>query len=161
LLAAVLVLLLIACSNVANLLLARATAREKEIAVRSALGASRWQIIRQLLMECLVLAATACAAGCALAWIVMRAVDATIHQKAWARMSAEAVIGLNRPVLFFAVGITLLTTLICGLVPALRATKRDLQPQLVGSGKGGDGAFRHGKVRAGLVIGQVALSIVL
>jgi putative ABC transport system permease protein len=161
LLAAVLVLLLIACSNVANLLLARATAREKEIALRSALGASRWQLMRQLLMESLVLAFGACVAGCALASMAMKAVDLTIHQKAWQRMSAEAVIGVNMPVLFFAAGITLLTTLICGLAPAFRATRRDLQPQLAGSGKGGDGGFRHGKLRTTLVIGQVALSIVL
>jgi putative ABC transport system permease protein len=161
LLAAVLVLLLIACSNVANLLLTRATAREKEIAVRSALGASRWQIIRQLLMESLVLAVTACSVGCVLAWMAMRALDNTIHQKAWQRMSGEAVIGLNVPVLLFTAGITLLTTLICGLVPGLRATRRDLQPQLVGSGKAGDGGFRHGRIRGALVIGQVALSIVL
>jgi putative ABC transport system permease protein len=161
LLAAVLVLLLIACGNVANLLLARATVREKEIAVRSALGASRQQIVRQLLMESLVLALTACAAGCAVSWVTMKAVDATIHQKAWERMSGEAVIGLSVPVLIFAAVITLLTTLICGLVPALRATGRDLQLQLTGSGKGWEGSFRHGKIRAALVIGQVALSIVL
>jgi predicted permease len=161
LLAAVLVLLLIACSNVVNLLLARTTAREKEMAVRSALGASRWQIARQLLMESLTLALCACLAGCAAAWVAMKAVDATIHQKAWAHMSGEAVVGLNVPVLFFALGITLLTTVVCGLVPALRATRRDLQPQLVGSGKGAGGGARHGKVRAMLVIGQVALSIVL
>jgi putative ABC transport system permease protein len=161
LLAAVLVLLLIACGNVANLLLARATVREKELAVRSALGASRWQLMRPLLLESLVLALGACATGCLLAGIAMKAVDAAIHEKAWQRMSGEAIIGLNLPVLLFAAGITLLTTLICGLAPALRATRHDLQPQLVGSGTAGDGGFRHGKLRATLVIGQVALSIVL
>jgi len=161
LLAAVLVLLLIACSNVANLLLARTTAREKEMAVRSALGASRWQIARQLLMESLVLALCACSAGSALAWAAMKAVNATIHQKVWAHMSGEAVVGLNGPVLLFAAGITLLTAVVCGLVPALRATRRDLQPQLAGSGKGAGGGVQHGKVRAALVIGQVSLSIVL
>jgi putative ABC transport system permease protein len=161
LLAAVLLLLLIACSNVANLLLARTTAREKEMAVRSALGASRWQIAKQLFMESLLLALCACIAGSALAWMVMKTVDATIHQKAWAHMSGEAVVGLNGPVLLLAAGITLLTTVVCGLVPALRATRRDLQPQLVGSGKGAGGGLQHGRVRAALVIGQVALSLVL
>jgi predicted permease len=161
LLAAVLVLLLIACSNVANLLLARATAREKELAVRAALGASRWQLMRPLLLESLVLALAACVTGCFLAWMAMRTVDATIHQKAWQRMSAEAMIGLNVPVLVFAVGITLVTTLICGLAPAWLSTRGDLQRQLVGSGKGADGGLRQGKLRAALVIGQVALSIVL
>jgi putative ABC transport system permease protein len=161
LLAAVLVLLLIACGNVTNLLLARATVREKELAVRSALGASRWQLARPLLLESLVLALVACATGCVLAQIAMRAVNAAIHQKAWQDMSGEAVIGLNVPVLLFAVSITLLTTLICGLAPALRSTRHDLQPQLLGSGTCGDGGFRHGKLRATLVIVQVALSIVL
>jgi predicted permease len=161
LLAAVLVLLLIACGNVANLLLVRATVREKEFALRAVLGASRWQLMRPLLLESLVLALGACATGCLLARIAMKAVDATIHQKAWQLMSGEAVIGLNVQALLFAAGITLLTTLICGLVPALRSTRLDLQPQLVGSGTCGGGGFRHGKLRATLVIGQVALSIVL
>ncbi len=135
--------------------------REKEIAVRSALGASRWQIVRQLLMEGLVLAAAAGIAGSLLAWTAMKAVDTAVHQKAWEQMRGEAVIGLNLPVLVFTMGITLVTTLICGMIPAFRAAKRDLQPQLVGSGRGTPGGLQHGRVRAVLVVGQVALSIVL
>jgi putative ABC transport system permease protein len=161
LLAAVMVLLLIACSNVANLLLARATVREKEIAVRSALGATSSRIIRQLLTESFVLAIASCLVGCVFAWLGMKGVGAVIHQKAWARIAAETVVGLNPPVLFFAIVLTLLTTLICGLAPALHVRRRDLQPHLVGDSKGVNARSRHGKLRAGLVIGQVALSIVL
>jgi putative ABC transport system permease protein len=146
---------------VANLLLARATVREKEIAVRAALGASRTQILTQLLMETWVLAICALVAGGALSWMAMKVVDSSLHQKGWAEKSAEAVIGLNVPVLIFAASITLLVTVLCGLVPGLRASKRELQPQLVGSGQGALGALRHGRLRAGLVICQVALSIVL
>jgi putative ABC transport system permease protein len=161
LLAAVLVLLLIACSNVANLMLARATARQRETAVRAALGASRRQLIRQLLTESLVLALAACFAGSALAWAATRIVESIVHQKAWEKLTGEAVVGLNLPVLMFAAGITVLTALLCGVVPALRATKRDLQTQLVGSGKGGEAGFQHGRFRAALVIVQIAFSIVL
>jgi putative ABC transport system permease protein len=160
-LAAVLMLLLIACSNVANLLLARATVREKEMAVRAVLGASRGRLIRQLLMESSVLAVAACLAGCAMAWFGMKGVETIVHEKAWANIGAETVFGLNGPVLLFALAATALTTLICGLVPAWRAGRVDLQPQLVGSGKGTGAGLRHGKFRAGLVVAQVALSIVL
>lgn len=161
LLAAAFVLLLIACSNVANLLLARSTVREKEIAVRTALGASRRQIVGQLLMESLLLAFCASACGATLAWAAMKLVDHALHQKGWAEKGAEAVIGLNLPVLLFAVSITLLTTVLCGLLPALRASRLNLQPQIVGSGHGPLGGLQHGKLRAGLVVGQIALSIVL
>jgi len=161
LLAAVIMLLLIACGNVANLLLARATVREREMAVRSALGATRGRIIWQLLIESSVLAAAACVVGCVFAWFGMKGVDAITHQKAWATIASEVTIKLNPPVLFFALGVALLATLISGLAPALYLARGDLQPHLVGSGKSVHGIFSHGILRAGPVIGEVAISIVL
>jgi putative ABC transport system permease protein len=165
LLAAVMMLLLIACSNVANLLLARASVREKEIAVRMALGASRGRLIRQLLVESSVLAISACVAGCIFGWFGMKIIAAVLPQTVGAalgsRIGAETTLGLNPPVLYFAIGVTALTTLICGLAPALHLVRQDLQLGLTGSGKGVSSGFRHGKLRAGLVISEVALSIVL
>jgi putative ABC transport system permease protein len=158
LLAAVLLLLLIACSNVANLLLARATAREREIAMRATLGATRGRLIRQLLVESFVLAAAASAAGCVLAYFGLKAVVALIPA---GTLPEETVIRMNAPVLFLAMGLTILTTILCGLAPALYVVRGDVQPRLTGSGKGTGGSFRHGKLRAGLVIGEVALSITL
>ncbi len=156
LLGAVLILLLIACINVANLLLARATTREREIAVRAALGASRARLVRQMLAESFVLAAIACAAGCALAYFGLKAAVTVIPQ---ARISSESVIGLNPAVLLFALAVTAATTLLCGLAPAFHAARSDLRSRLAGSGSGG--SFRRAKVRAALVVVEVALSIVL
>jgi hypothetical protein len=160
LLAGVTMLLLIACSGVANLLLARAAVREKEIAVRSAFGATRWRLVRQLLVESSVLAIAACALGCLLAYFGMKGVAAVVPHKGQS-IGGEAVIGLDFTVLFFTLAVTAATTVVCGLAPALHVVGHDLQPRLTGSGKGTGGSFRHGKFRAGLVIVEVALSIVL
>jgi len=158
LLAAVTMLLLIACSNVANLLLARATAREKEIAIRASMGASRGRLIRQLLVESFVLASGGCLLGCLFAYVGLKGVSAAMPPDA---IPAEAVLRLNIPAMLFAVGLTLMTTILCGLAPALHAVRGDLHGLLKDSGKGVQANFRHGKVRSGLVVSEVALSIVL
>jgi predicted permease len=157
LLAAVGVLLLIACSNVANLLLARATVREKEIALRASLGASQGRLVRQLLVESFVLAAAGGVLGCAMAYGGIQLVAATIPPI----LPGEAALELNRAVLLFAFGITVLTIVACGLAPAIHAMRGSLSVRLSGSGKGSSGGFRHGKLRSALVIVEVALSIVL
>jgi putative ABC transport system permease protein len=158
LLGAVLMLLVIACSNVANLFLARATARQREIAMRAALGATRGRLIRQLLVESFVLASAACGAGCVLAYFGLKLVVTLIPA---GTLPEETVIRMNVPVLFLSLVLTILTAILCGLAPALHALKGELQPRLAGMGRGDGGNFGHGKLRAFLVVSEVALSIVL
>jgi putative ABC transport system permease protein len=158
LLGAVVMLLLIACSNVAHLLLARATTREREIAIRASMGASSGRLIRQLLVESLLLALAACAAGCAFAYFGLRGVVAMIPH---GPLPDEAVVGLNPVVLLFALALSVLTTLICGIVPALHAVRGNLHERLTSSGKGVNGSFRLGRFRSALAIAEVSLSVVL
>ena len=157
-LAAVGLLLLIGCGNVANLLLARATTREKEFALRSALGANRWRLIRQLLVESLLLATGGAALGTLLAWGGLKSLVALMPQNI---IPAEAVIRLNLPVLAFTLGVAMLTALVFGLVPALKAARKDLNEPLRDSGKGVSGGFRHGRLRDAVVVLEVGLSLTL
>src|SRR5947208_16267618 len=151
-LAAVGLLLLIGCGNVANLLLARATTREKEFAIRSALGASRWKLIRQLLVESMLLAIGGAAMGTLLAWGGLKSLVALMPQNI---IPAEAVIRLNTPVLAFTLSIAVLTALVFGLVPALKAARKDVNEPLRDSGKGVSGGFRHGRLRDAVVLVEV------
>jgi putative ABC transport system permease protein len=154
-LGAVALVLLIACANVANLLLARATARQKEMAIRSALGASRWRIIRQLLTESVVLAALGGIIGLVLAYWGTRSLTA-IAPADMPRIKDTVIDGR---VLGFTILVTLVTGILFGLVPALQSSTPRLSETLNEGGRGTTG--KHHRVRGSLVVGEVALSLVL
>ena len=151
-------LLLIACANVANLLLARATSREKEMAVRSALGATRGRLVRQLLIESLVLAMGGMVTGVAFSFIGIKGLVAMIPPGLIPR---ESVIHMNFRVLLFSLGVAAVTALIFGLLPALETTRTELVESMKDSGKGITGGFRRGWLRNSLVVAEVALSMAL
>jgi predicted permease len=150
--------LLISCANVANLLLVRSSSRQKEIAVRLAMGASRWRLIRQLLTESVLLATFGGAAGVLLAlWIK----DSLLGVGDWAGREAVSLHPrLDLRVLAFTFGLSLLTGIIFGLVPALRATRVDLTPALKDTGRGSSATTRSLLSRS-LVVAQVSLSLLL
>jgi len=148
-------LLLIACANVANLLLARATARQREIAIRFSLGASRLRIARQLLTESILLSGIACALGLLLAEWAMRALR-TLPPSTLPR--AESI-GLDLPVLGFAAGVAVLTALLFGFAPALQITRGAPSETLKEGGRTAS-AGRHG-VRSALVVLETTLALVL
>ncbi|HEY6333672.1 MAG TPA: ABC transporter permease [Blastocatellia bacterium] len=155
LLGAVLFLLLIACANIANLLLARATVREKEIAVRAALGAGRGRIVRQLLTESVMLALAGGTIGFGLGYAAVRAFVA-FGPKATPRIAELAV---NWPVLGFAVAVSFLTGLVFGLVPAVQLSRTDLNHSLKESGRAQSRS--RGGLRNVFVVSEIALAMVL
>jgi putative ABC transport system permease protein len=161
LLGAVSLVLLIACANVANLLLVRATGRKREFAIRSALGAGRARIIRQLLTESVLLSVTGGALGLGLGFIGVRALLA-ISPAGLPRIGEDgAAIGLDWRVLGFALGVSLLTGILFGLFPAISASRADLNSTLKESSNRSGTGFRQSKARSILVISEVSLALVL
>jgi predicted permease len=153
--------LLIACANVANLLLVRATGRRREIAIRAAIGGSRGRIIRQLLTESVVLSLAGGVLGLILGVIGIRAL-LQVNTAGLPRVGeAGAAVGVDWRVMAFAFLVSLLTGIVFGLIPALQSSKTDLTTTLKeSSGRSGTG-FRQNKARSVLVVTEVALALVL
>jgi predicted permease len=154
LMAVVALVLLVACANVANLLLARTATRRREIALRMSLGATRLRLIRQLLVESVLLVFFGAVLGVWLAWWTIRVLTTT------AVGAANIHPSLGGPILAFAVAVSALTVLLFGTAPALYATRFDLAPALK-PGRGAMPAESRNRLSRGLIVGQVALSLVL
>ncbi len=154
---AVMFVLLIACANVANLLLASAAARGKEMAIRAALGASRLRVIRQLLTESAMLAVAGGALGLALSSYGVTAITRLLPQD-FPRLNE---IGMDWRVFGFTLGVSLLTGLFFGFAPALHLSRVDVQDAMKESSRGTAGSARHTRLRHALIVTEVALSVVL
>jgi putative ABC transport system permease protein len=161
LLGAVALVLMIACANVANLLLARASARKRELATRAALGAGRGEIIRQLLTESLVLSLTGGLLGLALGFVGVRLL-LRISPGGIPRLGTHgSAVTLDMNILLFTLGISILTGILFGLVPAMSASRTNLAATLNESSSRSGIGFRSGKLRSALVVSEMALALVL
>ncbi len=155
---AVSLLLLIACTNVSSLLLARAASRGREMAIRGSLGAGRSRIIRQLLTESALIGLAAAVLGVLLAFAGLRGILLIVPPDT---IPDESKISLNVPVLLFTLGISLGAAFLFGLAPALQASRTDLADALKRAGRGVSGNFREARLRNAFVIAEVALAMIL
>jgi putative ABC transport system permease protein len=157
LLAAVAFVLLIACANVANLLLARATVREREIAIRNALGATRGRLARQFLTESLCLSFGGGVLGVLMTFLLLPALR-TLNPTALPRLSQAAV---DTPVLLFSIFLCFVTGMVFGIVPSLQASRKVIQSALQEGSRGSSQGGQRGKFRATLVVAELAIALVL
>lgn len=155
---AVALLLLIACANVSNLLLSKAASRQKEMAVRAALGADRWRLVRQLLTESLLLATAGGLLGVGLAFGALRAIIAIVPPDT---IPDESDVAINASVLLFSLAVSVMTALVFGLAPALHGSTTDLARPLKAAGRGVSGGAGPKALRDALVVAEVSLSLVL
>jgi putative ABC transport system permease protein len=151
--------LLIACANLTGLLLTRGVGRKSELAVRAALGAGRWRIVQQLAVESFVLSLAGAALGLFLGWAGNRTLVALGEGAVHFGQLADA--GLDGRVLGFTLALSLVTAVLFGLAPAWSASKVDLQSSVKAQGRGAIGGRGQDRIRSGLVIAEVALSVVL